>query len=185
MERTSRKICTEFGSIANTCKAPRTGAEVKAWGIHGSTSKAIRLGRAVREARRRHDDPIAEILKIESGKLLFTGKVVEVERRATEGFLRGKATIAGLGATQDRITIDFQNEWIVAWRGAEAIATSPDLICVLDSDTGEALGTEIIRYGQRVTVIALPAPPLFLTPRGLEHVGPQAFGYQIPFRSVF
>ncbi len=185
MERTSRKICAEFGSIANTCKAPRTGAEVKAWGIHGSTSKAIRLGRAVREARRRHDDPIAEILKIESGKLLFTGKVVEVERRATEGFLRGKATIAGLGATQDRITIDFQNEWIVAWRGAEAIATSPDLICVLDSDTGEALGTEIIRYGQRVTVIALPAPPLFLTPRGLEHVGPQAFGYQIPFRSVF
>jgi uncharacterized protein len=122
MERTSRKICTEFGSIANTCKAPRTGAEVKAWGIHGSTSKAIRLGRAVREATRRHDDPIAAILKIESGKLLFTGKVVEVDRRTTEGFLRGKATIAGLGATQDRISIDFQNEWIVAWRDEEAIA---------------------------------------------------------------
>lgn len=32
------------------------------------------------------------------------------------GFLRGKATIAGFGATQDQITVDFQNEWIVAWR---------------------------------------------------------------------
>lgn len=62
--------------------------------------------------------------------------------------------------------------------GDEAIATSPDLICILDSDTGEALSTEIIRYGQRVTLIALPAPPLFLTPKGLEHVGPQAFGYK-------
>ena len=33
MERVSRKICTEFGSIAATCKAPRTGAEVRKWGI--------------------------------------------------------------------------------------------------------------------------------------------------------
>ena len=63
-----------------------------------------------------------------------------------------------------------------------AVGGSPD---APPDDTGEALGTEIIRYGQRVTLIALPAPPLFLTPKGLEQVGPPAFGYQIPFRSVF
>src|SRR5919202_6361919 len=34
MERASRKICVEMGSIASTCKAPRTGAEIKQWGIH-------------------------------------------------------------------------------------------------------------------------------------------------------
>src|SRR6266566_2647147 len=34
MERASRKICVEMGSIASTCKAPRTGREVKEWGIH-------------------------------------------------------------------------------------------------------------------------------------------------------
>ena len=39
MERVSRKICVEYGSIASTCKAPRTGAEVKRWGIHGTTTK--------------------------------------------------------------------------------------------------------------------------------------------------
>ena len=33
MERVSRKICTEVGSTAATCKAPRTGHEVKEWGI--------------------------------------------------------------------------------------------------------------------------------------------------------
>src|SRR5919202_6656439 len=41
MERVSRKICVEYGSIASTCKAPRTGAEVKDWGILHTTSKAI------------------------------------------------------------------------------------------------------------------------------------------------
>jgi hypothetical protein len=29
------------------------------------------------------------------------------------------------------------------------------------------------------------SPPVFLTPNGLEHVGPRAFGYDIDFRSVF
>jgi DUF917 family protein len=186
MERVSRRICVEYGSIASTCKAPRTGAEVKKWGIHGTTTKAIAIGRAVREAQRRHDDPVAAILEVEPGKVLYKGKVTDVERRATEGFLRGRTRIDGMddwrGAT---LELAFQNEWIVAWRDGEPIAMSPDLICVLDSVSGEAVGTETIRYGQRVTVIALPPPPVFLTPKGLLHVGPRAFGYDIEFKSVF
>jgi len=186
MERVSRKVCTEFGSIASTCKAPRTGAEVRRWGIPRTTSKAIALGHAVAEANRRHADPIEAILKAESGKRLFTGKVVEVERRTTEGFLRGRAAFEGLAEDRgEKIVIDFQNEWTVVWRDNQPVASTPDLICVLDSETGEAIGTETIRYGQRITVIALPAAEVFLSPRGLEHVGPRAFGYDIDFKSVF
>ena len=62
MERASRKICVEMGSIASTCKAPRTGAEVKEWGIHFTVSKAIGIGRRVRAAQRRHEDPVAAVL---------------------------------------------------------------------------------------------------------------------------
>jgi DUF917 family protein len=183
MERTSRKVCTEFGSIAATCKAPRTGAEVKRWGIPNTTTKAIRLGEAVMTANRRHENPIEAILAAENGKLLFTGKVVEVERRTTEGFLRGRTEIEG--ESRERISIDFQNEWVVIWRGTTHLASTPELICVLDSDTGEAIGTEMVRYGQRVAVIVLPSPEIFLTPRGLAHVGPRAFGHDIEFRSAF
>ena len=35
-ERVARKICVEYGSVAATCQPPRTGAEVKQWGIHGT-----------------------------------------------------------------------------------------------------------------------------------------------------
>ena len=38
----------------------------------------------------------------------------------------------------------------------------------MDTVSGEAIGTETLRYGQRATVVALPAPPIRLTPRGLE-----------------
>jgi DUF917 family protein len=186
MERVSRKICVEYGSIASTCKAPRSGREVKDWSIHGTTTKAITIGTAVREAQLRHEDPVEAILSVEPGKVLYRGKVIDVERRATEGFLRGRARFDGLDAYRgSTLEINFQNEWVVAWLDGEAIVTSPDLICVVDSVSGEAVGTEVIRYGQRVTVIALPPPPVFLTPKGLEYVGPRAFGYDLDYRSVF
>jgi uncharacterized protein len=186
MERVSRKICVEMGSIASTCKAPRTGREVKAWGIHFTVTKAIGIGHRVCKAQRLHEDPVATILEEGRGKLLFRGKVVDVARRTTEGFLRGRAAIDGLDEDRgSRLEIAFQNEWVVAWRDEVAIAMSPDLICVLDTVSGEAFGTETIGYGRRVSVVALPAPPVFLTPKGLEHVGPRAFGYDLDFRSVF
>ena len=50
----------------------------------------------MREAQRRHEDPVAAILSVEPGKVLFKGKVVDVERRATEGYLRGTVRFDGM-----------------------------------------------------------------------------------------
>jgi DUF917 family protein len=186
MERLSRRACVEVGSIASTCKAPRTGREVKACAILHSTTKAIRIGRTVQAARAAHRDPIAALVETEGGLLLFTGKIRDVARRTTEGFLRGRATLDGLDAHRGAtFELAFQNEFAVGWRDGVPSVTTPDLICVMDSVSGEAIGTETLRYGQRVSVVALPAPPVLLTPKGLEHVGPRAFGYDLDFRSVF
>ena len=186
MERLSRRACVEVGSIAATCKAPRTGREVKECGILYSVSKAIRLGETVAAARRAHRDPIQAVVDAEGGRLLFRGKVRDVSRRTTEGFLRGRAALDGLDDVRGHgFELAFQNEFAVGWLDGAARVMTPDLICVLDSVTGEAVGTEMLRYGQRVTVVALPAPPVLLTPKGLEHVGPRAFGYDLDFRSVF
>src|SRR6202048_5281024 len=142
MERVSRKICVELGSIASTCKAPRTGREVKDWGIHFTVTKAIGLGRRVRQAQRHHEDPVGAILDEGRGKLIFRGKVIDVARRTTEGFLRGRALIEGLDEDRgSRLDIAFQNEWVVAWRDAAPIAMSPELICVLDTVLGGRFGT--------------------------------------------
>jgi DUF917 family protein len=186
MERISRKVCTEVGSIAATCKAPRTGLEVKEWGILHTVTQATSLGRAVLEARERKEDPVVAVLEKEDGRLLFTGKVVDVDRRATEGFLRGGARIEGLDEDRGHsFRLDFQNEFTVGWLDDAPRVTVPDIICVMDSTTGDAIGTETLRYGQRVRVLALRAPALQTTPKGLEHVGPRAFGYDLDFRSVF
>lgn len=186
MERLSRKMCVEVGSIAATCKAPRTGAEVKRWGILRTTTQAIKLGQAIRLAQKEHRDPVQAILESEKGLLLFRGKVADIARRTTEGFLRGTAKLDGLDEWRGSgFELAFQNEWAVGWQDGVARVMTPDLICVLDTVSGEAIGTETLRYGQRVTVVALTAPPVFLSPRGLDFVGPRAFGYDLDFRSVF
>ncbi|POO55538.1 DUF917 domain-containing protein [Agrobacterium rosae] len=186
MERISRKVCTEVGSTAATCKAPRTGKEVKEWGIHYTVTKAVELGRAVIDARTRHDDPVKAVLDHEGGKQLFRGKVIDVARETTGGFLRGRTIIEGSDADRgSRMELGFQNEWAVAFRDGEPVAMTPDLLCLLDTVSGSAIGTESVRYGQRVTVVALPAPELLTTPAGIAAVGPRAFGYDIDFRSVF
>jgi hypothetical protein len=81
--------------------------------------------------------------------------------------------------------VAFQNEFAVGWLDGVPRVMTPDLICLLDSVSGEAVGTEVLRYGQRVSVVALRGPAVFRTPKGLEHVGPRAFGYDLDFTSVF
>lgn len=186
MERISRKACTEIGSVAATCKAPRTGAEVKQHGVLYSVSKAIALGTKVLQARAAHADPIEAVLSAASGKRMFTGKVVDLERRATEGFLRGKARLEGLdGFAGSEMVVHFQNEYSVAYLDGVPAVMTPDLICLLDSVSGEGIGTDVLRFGQRVSVLALPAPSVFLSEKGLAAVGPRAFGFDLDFTSVF
>lgn len=180
MERASRAITIEAGSMAATCKAPRSGAEVKRWGVPKTMSWAITIGAAVRAARAEHSDPIAATCAVTGGRELFRGKIVDVERRTTGGFLRGRAELDGLdGSTGSSVELDFQNEWLVARLDGEPIATIPHLICLLDSVSGEAIGTETARYGQRAALIGIRAPELFTSEAGLRFVGPRAVGYDL------
>ena len=188
MERASRKICVEMGSIASTCKAPRTGAEVKEWGIHFTVSKAIGIGRRVRDAQRRHEDPVAAILDEGRGKLLFRGKVVDVARRTTEGFLRGRAIIEGLDedrgiAARDRVSERMGRG--VARRGADRDVARSDL------RPRHRLGRGLWHRDDRLWPAGhrsspSRAPPVFPdAARASSMSARRAFGYDLDFRSVF
>jgi len=185
MSRIARKVLGEIGAVSATCRGPRTGAEIKQHGILHSTSRAIGIGRTVHQARRRRDDPVAALVEAERGRVLFRGKVQDIERRTTDSFLRGSARLLGLdGDRGSLLKLEFQNEFAAAWRDGAVVATTPDIICLLDSDSGDAIGTEMIRYGQRVSVVVLPAPGFFLTSQGLAATGPRAFGYDFDYKAV-
>jgi DUF917 family protein len=183
MERIERAAAVEFGGMASSSEYQLTVGEARAGAVvNHSISLAIRLGTVVLDAEH---DPIPTLIEELRAARLIAGKVVDVERRTTGGFVRGSATIEGLGEDSGRsVRLEIQNENLVALEGERTLAMVPDLISVLDSESAEAISTERLRYGQRVTVIAFPCDPIWRTERGLELAGPRHFGYDFDYMTV-
>ncbi|OHE93547.1 hydantoinase [Colletotrichum orchidophilum] len=213
LERFLRTAAVELGLGCAVCARPLPGSAVKSHGVPNTLSQAWYLGRAVHMARRKKSsyvDAIASISKATSdfdvcaGKLLFTGKIIDVRRFVGGGYTMGSVLIAPL-AEEDRdsdtqstvladrhMLIPFQNEYLYAAltdaEGSEhgqqeVLCTVPDLISILGQD-GEAIGSQDLRYGLRVNVIALPAHPLWKTEKGMLVGGTKAFGLSMPFVGV-
>ena len=56
------------------------------------------------------------------------------------------------------------------------MATPPDLICLVDTETFTPVPTDALKYGKRVMVVGLKCFPLWRTEEGLKLVGPRYFG---------
>ncbi|KAI0826527.1 DUF917-domain-containing protein [Trametes gibbosa] len=202
-----RLVTTEMGSKSGVSMAPLDTTTCVKYGVPHSVSQAWRLGRAIALCRKHNElkrIPQA-ILELQNGACLFVGKIVDVQREVRKGFTWGEVTIAPLqeeeeedasgGASftipvraDDTLVIPFQNEnlyaYVLSANGEKKIhVTVPDLITVLDSQNGAALGTPDYRYGLRVTVMALAGHPSWTaTPEGLACGGPEAFGLDdVPF----
>jgi uncharacterized protein len=119
------------------------------------------------------------------GFLLFKGKIGDVDRRTEGGFARGDANLAGIDDYAGQTAqLSFQNEHLVARINGEIKVTVPDLITVLDVETGEPITTEAMRYGYRVAVIGIPCNDKWRTPAGIALVGPRYFGYDVDYVPV-
>jgi DUF917 family protein len=197
VEQVIRAALSQMGSAIGTADAPVTGAETRRWAVENTLSLSWRIGREVARARKenRIDDVAGSIIDAvggpETGRVLFKGKVVGVERKLYMGHVYGEVIIEGTGAEHlGKIKIPFKNENIAAIRipdGAESktgeeknedvLAIVPDLIAVIDAQNGEAIGTPEYRYGLLVSVIGITASERWTKiPKGIELGGPKAFG---------
>ena len=108
-----------------------------------------------------------------------------MDRRFERGYNFGRLTIAGLDEWQCATAcIELQNEFLICRVDDNVLAIVPDLITLVDSDRGLPITTEVVRYGLRVTVLGIPAPPQLKTEQALQWVGPRAFGYDEEFRPL-
>lgn len=176
-EQYARSLTIEMGGSAALVMPVITGQQMKQTLIRGTMSLAQHLGEAVLAARASGTDAAEAAAALGNGRVLFRGKIVDVERRTVQGFARGRLRMSAFGDPDDMLEIVFQNENLVAWRNGEVVATVPDLICILGHDDGEPIGTESLRYGLRAAVLGLPAPRELKSPAALAVVGPAAFGY--------
>ncbi|KAL2021381.1 hypothetical protein VTK56DRAFT_7246 [Thermocarpiscus australiensis] len=116
---------------------------------------------------------------IEGGDVVDPDARTRVGRSAADSAFRG------------RIKIPFKNENIASIRipydakegdleqQKDVLATVPDLICVIDTQNGEAVGTPEYGYGLLVVVLGLAASDKWTGSRGgIELGGPKASGFE-------
>ncbi|MDA3649961.1 DUF917 domain-containing protein [Saccharopolyspora indica] len=189
MEWLARGVTIRLGGVAHIAEYSMSGAEVKRTAIPRTLTLAHTVGKAIREARERNADPVAHLGEVLKSTLyghlrvLFRGKVSDVERRTEAGFARGRAAAVSFDGEHE-LEIEFQNENLVALVDGEVRCVVPDLVCVLDAEQAEPITTESLRYGQRITVIGISTPELMRTPEALAVFGPAAFGLPHEFRPV-
>jgi uncharacterized protein len=176
-ERLARATVVSMGGTAIGAEAPMRGRYVKRAGVPGTVSQAIRLGHLVLEANRAHVSAIPRICAEEHGIHLIDAKIVDLKRHLRGGFSVGTLMLEGIDThVGTSARIDFQNEFLTFERSGRVEVCVPDLIVILDVDTGHAITTDVLRYGQRIAVLALPCHPLLRSSEALAVVGPRAFG---------
>jgi uncharacterized protein len=184
-ERLARSCTVDMGGSALLAFYPMSGAIAKKAIIRGTLSLCATLGRTLHQARARHADPVEAIRSALGARIIFTGRVQDVLRRTVGGFARGEVQIEGLEEDRGhKLRIAFQNEFLIAARDGRTIVTTPDMITLLEAETGVPVTADAMRYGIRVAALAYPCSEHWRTPRGLELVGPRYFGYDIDYQPI-
>lgn len=175
MELIARSAIVAMGSSALVGIYMMDGKKAKQAVIKGSVSLAMSLGRAIRQAKERGDEPVQPLIDSYGASVLGTGVIDQIEQCIEGGFLNGSVSILTKKGT---ISIHYQNEYLKAEIDGETAALTPDIIALVDSESFLPITSEKLLFGTRVTVLTLPSPGIWMTEEGLKLVGPAYFGYE-------
>jgi DUF917 family protein len=181
-EDLTRAIAVSSGGGFTVAANAVSGKVLKANLIPGFLSKAIRLGRAAREASEAGRDPVTAVVSAGEGFLLFKGTVSKSDSRGEQGFGWTDAYLQGTGAfSGSTYKIFNKNENMVAWRDGKLDAAAPDLICPLDPTTGWAIRSGGVigsfTVGREIAIVEFPNHPMWRTAKGIDMMGPRHFGF--------
>ena len=90
--------------------------------------------------------------------------------------MRRGATGTVFLANRARFFYDVGVDFAEAGGTGKLLATTPDLICLVGTETFTPVPTGALKYSKRVMVVGLKCFPLWRTKEGLELVGPRYFG---------
>jgi DUF917 family protein len=187
-EDIARAMAVASGGGASIAMNPMTADEVRRGTVPNALSDAIKVGRAVREAREQGRDPIAALIEVTGGYKLFQGVVSKAESKGDRGFSWTDAELTGVGPYKGhKYRIYVKNENIVSWLDGKVDVASPDYIYNLDPKTGEAMtggGLGGYEVGAEVAMVGVPAPSQWTTEAGIDVIGPRHFGFDFDYTPI-
>jgi DUF917 family protein len=189
-ERQIRNIAMAMGGMVFTAEHPMTAEEARRAIVPGTISFALEIGRTLsgNHGNAKHvEAPLRALFERSSYgimKHLYSGKIVDINRKIVGGFDVGEATIESVGSSSPPMILSIKNEFLVATVDGRVVASVPDLITMVDHETSSPINSERIHYGQRVTVFGIGCPPHYRTARALCVVAPRAFGFDFDYVAI-
>ena len=185
-ERIARSVTSDMGGVAAVASFPIEKKILKKAFIPNSLTKAENIGKIIRDAVKINESPINKLCQYTGCVDVFRGKISDITNKIVKGFSRGKTIIEAIekNTVKEKLSLEFQNEFLIAYKNENPIVTTPDLIVLLDEDTYEPVTTESLKYGIRVIVLGVPCHSCWRTEAGLKLVGPKYFGYDVDFIPV-
>jgi len=169
------------GQAVFLCK----GKEMRRALIPGTLSRCLEIGRLIRRAREEKKDPVEEVVDALGGWLLFEGRVSNKKWEDRDGYTLGEYEIVGVRKSSNHeFRIWFKNENHISWLDGQPYVTSPDLLIVVDRETGEPLTNMNIAEGQTVAVIGLRSAEVYRERLGITILGPRHFGFDIDYKPI-
>ena len=92
-----------------------------------------------------------------------------------------KRQVEAFDGKGENLTVSIKNEYLLASLGDNVAASVPDLITIVDYETGSPINAERLRYGQRVCVFATGCPDFYRRPEALRVVAPGCFGFDLDY----
>lgn len=178
-----RALAVVSGGMVGMTDHPCTGKDLKKSIIPNALSYAAEVGRAQRLALEKGKDPIAEIVAAGEGYHLFCGKVKkDTQWKIEGGFTYGTIEIEGVEKyAGHNLKIWFKNENIICWLDNEVLITAPDLICVVENDTGYPVSNPYCKKDMEVSVLGFKAPAMWRSEKGLSILNPRFFGFDVEY----
>lgn len=162
-----------------------TGADTKKALMHGTMSECYEIGKALREAVEAGKDPADTIAAKVGGWVVCKGTVTKKTVEDRDDYYWATHEITGNGGYAGTdLKVWLKNENHVCWKNGKVLATSPDMIQIIDSKTGQPYTNNVITEGMNVSVIVMKARDIFRTERGLLALGPRAFSFDMDYVPV-
>lgn len=145
-----RHASVQAGGLVAVARNPVTAQYANEHGAVGGIRQAIDLGHEMLKARRAGGPGVIDAaLCFLGGHKVAEGLVDDVILRTEGGFDVGFVQVADVEMT-------FWNEYMTLERHGQRLATFPDLVMTVDTESGLPLITAEIERGQRVTVVVVP-----------------------------
>ncbi len=183
LERIGKMLSIAAYSFTMIAGTPLPAGEMKEILVPGTLTKCLKIGQAIRYAKEQGKDPIQAALAISEGWKLFEGTITKKEWEDRNGYLFGAVEICGKNEYQDQVLkVWFKNENHVSWLNGKPWICSPDLLTLVDKESGSGTINTFTQEGDHIVAVGMKGLEGFRTEFGLNKAsGPRYFGFDIEY----